>query len=310
METWREIFDPGFLLRNSVYMSLLVGAACPLVGVYLLLRRLIFMGVALPQISSCGIAFAFALHSSNLVPHSEGSENMLAFLGSSVFTLAAILGFSILERRGPSLIEGTLGMAYVLAGAWSILLLVKNPYGEHGLLDRLKGEIISISNADLARTFIAFAIVIIVLFAFQKEFLLVSFDREMAISLKKSVRLWDSLLFLLIGITISIAVLSVGPLVTFGFLLIPPLTAHLFARNMGQLAFMASAIGTVSALTGFCIAYSWDYPVGPTDVALLGVIYGVAFLIKKLPQLRSASVKAPRLLDRTERESSRLGPQS
>src|SRR4051812_23353120 len=98
MDTLREVLDWHFLLRNSVYMSLLVGMACPLVGSYLLVRRLIFMGVALPQISSCGIAFAFALHAWGVVPHLEGGEHTLAFAGSSVFTLSAILGLSILER--------------------------------------------------------------------------------------------------------------------------------------------------------------------------------------------------------------------
>src|SRR2546422_1042622 len=278
MDTLREIFGPDFLLRNSVYMSLLVGLACPLVGVYLLLRRLIFMGVALPQISSCGIAFAFALHAWGFVPHSEGSEHLLAFFGSSLFTLTAILAFSILERRGRTLIEGTIGTVYVLAGAWSILLLVKNPYGEHGLLDRLKGEIIAISDGDLIGTLTAFAVVVVALALFQKEFMLVSFDREMATTLKKNVVLWDGLLFLLIGITISMAVLSVGPLVAFGFLLIPPLIAHLFARNMRQFALTAAGVGGFSAVAGFYMAYKWDLPVGPVDVALLGFVYGLVFL--------------------------------
>jgi len=282
MNTLREIFAADFLLRNSIYMSLLVGLACPLVGVYLVLRRLIFMGVALPQISSCGIAFAFALHAWGLVPHFEGGEHTLAFAGSSLFTLTAILLFSVLERRGRGFIEGALGMVYVMAGAWAILLLVKNPFGEHGLLDRLKGEIISISNADLGWTFAAFAVVVVALLLFQKEFLLVSFDREMAITLKKRVLFWDSILFLLIGLTISMAVLSVGPLVTFGFLLAPPLTAHLFARNMRQFALIASGLGGLSAFIGFCLAYRWDIPVGPTDVALLGIIYVLSFAAKRL----------------------------
>ena len=78
------------------------------------------------------------------------------------------------------------------------------------------------------------------------------------------------------------AVLSVGPLVTFGFLLLPPLTVHLFARNMRQFAVAAAGIGGVSALIGFCIAYRWDMPVGATDVASLGAIYAVAFVVSKL----------------------------
>lgn len=281
METLREIFDPNFLLRNSVYMSLLVGLACPLVGVYLLLRRLIFMGVALPQVSSCGIAFVFAFHTWGMIPHFEESEHTLAFAGSSVFTIAAILLFTMLERRGRGLVEGTLGTAYVLAGAWSILLLLKNPYGEHGLLDRLKGEIIAISDADLFWTLAAFALVVLAFFIFQKEFMLVSFDREMAVTLKKKVVFWDALLFLLIGLTISVSVLSVGPLVTFGFLLLPPLIAHLFASNMRQFTLGAAAIGGVTAMAGFYFAYRWDLPVGPTDVALLGVVYALAFAANK-----------------------------
>src|SRR3954470_18470825 len=105
MDILREILSPSFLLRNSIYISLLVGLVCPLVGAYLVLRRLIFMGVALPQISSCGIAFAFALHAWGIVPHFEGgdahenAEHTLAFAGSSVFTLSAIMVFSILERK-------------------------------------------------------------------------------------------------------------------------------------------------------------------------------------------------------------------
>lgn len=279
METLREVLDPNFLLRNSVYISVVFGLTCPLIGVYLVLRRLVFMGVALPQISSCGIAFAFALQGWGFLPHAHetAGEQSIAFLGSTVFTLAAILLLSLLSKRGRGSVEARIGTAYVLAGAWSILLLVKNPIGEHGLLDLLKGEIIATSNFELLVTAVAFALVIATLFVFQKEFLLVSFDREMAVSLRKSVLGWDAFLFLLIGLTISMSVLSVGPLVTFGFLLIPPLTAHLFARNMRQFTLVASGIGGVTALTGFCLAYRWDLPVGATDVALLGTVYTIAF---------------------------------
>jgi ABC-type Mn2+/Zn2+ transport system permease subunit len=285
MDTLREILGPGFLLRNSVYISLLVGLVCPLVGVYLILRRLIFMGVALPQISSCGIAFAFALQAWGVLPHLHEQEHRLAFFGSTVFTIPAILLLSVLVRRGGGSAEARLGTAYVLAGAWSILLLVTNPLGEHGLLDMLKGEIIAVSAADLQHTVLTFGVVVLVLYLFRKEFLLVSFDREMAITLQKSVLFWDGLLFLLIGLAISMAVLSVGPLVTFGFLLIPPLIAHLLARNMTQFVLGAAGLGVVVAFAGFCIAYRWDLPVGPTDVALLGFLYGLAFAAKRILEL-------------------------
>jgi ABC-type Mn2+/Zn2+ transport system permease subunit len=285
METLREILSPGFLLRNSLYTSMLIGFACPLVGVFLVLRRLVFMGVALPQISSTGVAVALSLPmwlGASQPEHTATTEHALAFAGSTVFSLTAILVLAFLERRGRGLPEGRLGAAYVVAAALSILLLSKNRFAEVGWLDLLKGEIITVSNADLVLTAATLAIVLAVLGLFQKELLLVSFDRDMAVTLGKKVLFWDVVLYLLIGLTVSMAVLSVGPLISFGFLLIPPLTAHLFVRNMRQFAALASVIGGVAAFLGFWLAYQWDCPIGPTDVVLLGIIYALGFAVKKL----------------------------
>ncbi len=285
METLRQILSPDFLLRNSVYTSVLIGLACPLVGVFLVVRRLVFMGVALPQISSTGVAIALSLPlwlGFRPMGHPSESAHALAFVGSITLSLAAILVLAFLERRGRGQPEGRLGTAYVVAAALSILLLAKNPYGEMGWLDMLKGEVITISNFDLALTAGTLALVLAALGFFYKELLLVSFDRVTAITLRKNVVFWDLLLYLLIGMTVSMAVLSVGPLIAFGFLLIPALTAHLFSRNMRQFTTLASLIGGVAAFLGFWVAYRWDLPVGPTDVVLLGVIYGLAWVIAKL----------------------------
>jgi len=285
MEIIYQIFSPDFLLRNSIYTSVLVGLVCPLVGVFLVMRRLVFMGVALPQISSTGVAIALSLPlwiGFNLSEHSSHSAHMLAFMGSIIFSLTAIMVLAFLERRGHGQPEGRLGTAYVVAAALSILLLSKNPYGEIGWLDMMKGEVITISNFDLGLTAATLTLVIAVMGLFHRELLLVSFDREMAMILRKKVIFWDVLLYLLIGITVSMAVLSVGPLIAFGFLLIPALSAHMVARNMRQFMILASLIGGVAAFLGFCIAYRFDLPVGPTDVVLLGFLYAGTWIIARI----------------------------
>ena len=267
------------------WTSVLIGFACPLVGVFLILRRLVFMGVALPQISSTGIAIALSVPMwiGLLQPeHAAHSEHLYAFVGSLVFSLGAILIMAVLERRGTGSPEGRLGVSYVIAAALSIIILSKNRYGEVGWLDLMKGEVITIDNYDLMLTAITLAVVLAVLGLFHKEILFVSFDRAMAATLGKNIVFWDILLYLLIGLTVSMAVLSVGPLISFGFLLLPALTAHLFAANMRQFAVGASAIGGVASFVGFYVAYLYDLPVGPTDVLLLGVIYAVGFVAWKL----------------------------
>lgn len=284
MESLREILDPNFLLRNSVYVSLIVGLACPLVGVFLVLRRLVFLGVALPQISSTGVALALSMHVwFGLFGSAHGEEEKIsAILGSIIFSLAAIFGLAFLERRGRGFMEGRIGTLYVVSVATSLLLLSKCPAAEKGWMELFKGQIIAVSNGDLALTAGVMAVVVAVLHLFRREFLLVSFDREMAVTLKKNVLLWDVGIYLLIGLTISIAVLTVGPLITFAFLLLPPLIVHPFARNMRQFAVASSILGGVAAFAGFWIAYRWDFPVGPTDVVLLGAVYVVGFVGKKV----------------------------
>src|ERR1017187_3684647 len=142
MESLKQILSPDFLLRNSVYTSVLIGFACPLVGVFLVLRRLVFMGVALPQISSTGVAIALSVPMWLRViqpEHAAHSEHLLAFAGSMTFSLGAILVLAFLERRGRGMPEGRLGTAYVVAAALCILLLSKNRFAEAGWLDLLKG---------------------------------------------------------------------------------------------------------------------------------------------------------------------------
>lgn len=285
MESLRQILSPDFLLRNSVYTSVLIGFACPLVGVFLVLRRLVFMGVALPQISSTGIAIALSVPMwlGLMKPeHAEHSEHFYAFVGSTLFSVVAILVMAYLERRGGGSPEGRLGSAYVVASALSIIILSKNHYGEVGWLDLMKGEVITIDNFDLALTGITLALILSVLGLFNKEMLFVSFDRAMAVTLGKNILFWDIVLYLLIGLTVSMAVLSVGPLIAFGFLLIPPLASHQFAKTMRQFTIVASVLGGVSSFVGFWIAYQYDLPVGPTDVVLLGLVYFLAFVARKI----------------------------
>src|SRR6266545_6529825 len=96
-----EMFSPEFLLQHALYASLVIGFVCPLVGVYLVLRRLVFLGVALPQISAAGIAFAYLLHTLgvHLYPH-EAEEQFMVLTGSLLFAVIALIALALSERRG------------------------------------------------------------------------------------------------------------------------------------------------------------------------------------------------------------------
>ena len=94
MNTLVEMLSPGFLLREALIGSVLVGCLCPLVGVYFVLRRMLFLGVALPQLSAAGIALAFLLYRMLVGQHQHlmPSERWLAMLGSLSCTLRGTVG--------------------------------------------------------------------------------------------------------------------------------------------------------------------------------------------------------------------------
>src|SRR5205809_675802 len=271
MDTLLEILNPSFLLRNALYGGLIIELVAPLVGVVLLARRLVFIGITLPQVSTAGVAAAFVWHTYFHGHQSRDvSDFMLALVGSTILTFAVILGLAFLERRGRGLGEGRIGMLYAIAGAVTILLLASDRVTEIGVLSLLKGEIIAIPDIELLILFLGYGAILILLTVFQKELVLVTVDREMAISLGKHVMVWDMLLFGIIGVAISLGVLVVGPLVMFGFLIVPPMIAGRLAIGMRNVSIVAALVGAGIALAGFAAAYRLDWPAGPTVVALAG----------------------------------------
>lgn len=267
MERLLEMLSPDFLLHHALYGTLAVGFVVPLVGVYFVLRRLVFWGVALPQVSAAGLSLAFMLQAFGYTWLSgEGHEKHLAIAVSLAATTAAVLGLAWLERRGRGASEARVGVLYSAASALAILFVAFNAAGETEMASLLRGEIVSLSEHDFHLMLDVLTVAAAALVLFRREFLLVSFDRDMAVALGRPVLLWDGLLFLVVGATVSIGVTTVGPLVIFGFLVIPPMAALPWARGMASLSILSSLFGGASAFVGFYFSYVKDAPLGPTAV--------------------------------------------
>jgi ABC-type Mn2+/Zn2+ transport system permease subunit len=268
-----KIISPSFLLHHALYGSIVVGFVVPLVGVYFLLRRLVFWGVALPEVSAAGISAAFMLQGLGFtfMAGGESGERHLAILGSIIFTGGAIILLTYMEQKG-GVPEGRVGTLYALAAALAILFMAFNPGGEAELLGLLKGEIVTISEGDFHAMLNIFIAITIAMFLFQREFTLVSYDRDMAVTLGRSVLVWDGLLYLIVGLTISLGVMTVGPMVIFAFLVIPPMAALPWARGMASFSLIASFCGGSSAFLGFYISYTHDLPLGPVIVCVAACV--------------------------------------
>ncbi len=272
------MFDAVLLFRDALYGALVIALACSVLGVYVVLRRIVFVGAALAQLSSAGIALALWLGgmgiAASLTSHPIGL--------SLVATLAGVVFFAqggSPRSRLPQ--DATIGVTYAVAAAAGILLVAKAATGEaHDIF--LQGNILGITRAD---TYVLAAIAAPVLLAhvaFYKEFLFVSFDRETARTLGYNVRWWNLFLYLTLGLVIAFAMQFAGVLLVFNFLVLPAVTGLLASRSMRGTFTVAVLSALLAAFVGFCISVPFDLPSGPAIIATSGVLAAVAWLARRL----------------------------
>lgn len=276
----QEFFEVLPLLRNALIAGILIGSLAPLIGAYFVLRRIVLLGVTIPQVSSAGIAFALMVQGLGwfgLSPtHTHGGHG-LPMIGALAFTLVGITVLGLMAHRRPGLADISIGFTFALAGALSFLLLSQSPVAEAHMLNLLKGEIIATSDRELVGTAFFYLLVLASLVIFHKEFLLISYDRDFAVSMRKSVTQYDLLFYVVAGFAVSLCVLTVGPVTTFGYIVLPPMIALLFTRGMSRFFIAASLVGAVASVISLFAGFFFDLPAGPTTVVVLATIYAIVW---------------------------------
>jgi TolB-like protein len=131
---------------------------------------------------------------------------------------------------------------------------------------------------------------------FRRELLLTSFDPEFARTIDRHPLRYDALLYALLGGSIALGVMNVGPLVVFGFLVLPALAALRIAPGIASAFVLSAGIAAVSFVGGFAVAYHADLPAGPVGVAVAAVIWAAIGLAAQLRERRGAVAAAAVLL--------------
>jgi zinc transport system permease protein len=260
------------LFREALYGALVIGLACSVLGVYVVLRRIVFVGAALAQLSSAGIAFALFLGGMGLGGELTRHPVAMALLVTLAGALFFGLGGGTKSGVPP---DATIGVTYAVAAALGILLISKAKSGEaHDIF--LQGNILGITRADTT-VLLAVAVPVLALhILFYKEFLFVSFDPETARTLGYRVTRWNLLLYFTLGLVIAFAMQFAGVMLVFNFLVLPAVTGLLLAKSMGGIFMVAVVSGIIASVVGFGLSVPFDLPSGPAIVAVSGAIAALA----------------------------------
>jgi zinc transport system permease protein len=252
--------------------ALLAGCAtavvCAVIGVYVVLNRIVFLGAALAQLSATGIALGFLVGL-----HTTGLAILLAVVG--------VLALSF--RSGTSRIpaDGLLGIVFSVAWAASVLMVARSAQGAEELNFLLQGNILTASHGDVRLVLGLLAGIIGLHLLCVKPFVFVSFDPETARTLGLRTRFWTILLFASLGTTIALTIHVVGILVVFALLVIPPICGLLLGRRLPSVFLISVGVGLAAVAAGLLLSFHADLPSGPAIVACLGAIVVLARLLRR-----------------------------
>lgn len=247
-----EMFKIPFM-QEALIAGVMIGALCAFLAVFVLLKRIVFVGMALTQISSLGAALGLLVGLSPL-------------LLSLVFVVLGVIALSVCLRGERIPREAIIGAAYATATAAGVVLMAKSPEGESHMLDLLFGNILAVTSTDVLLMAGIFVGVALIQCLFYKEFLISSFDSETAIALGVRAHVWNLLFYLSLGIAIAGAIRVVGVLLVFGMLVIPGLVGLLLCKRLPSVFGVPVAAGVMPVVIGLYISYVMDLPAAPAIV--------------------------------------------
>jgi len=265
-----DMFTQDFIF-NALKVSIVMGLLLSYLGVHVVGRGIVFVDLALGQISMLGVAFA------NYI---EKDPTVIAI----VFTMVGAFMLSFINVKDKRLKqEAIIGIVYAVASAATVLLISKAPHGEADISEVLFGSLFTVTSAQIMIMAGAFGLIGLVHIIFRKKFfeLTEKFENHQAEHIGVF-NLWNFLFYLSIGLAIVLAVRAGGVIPVFSYIVVPPVSAILLTRKKGSLVLIAMLVSIVGSFFGIYFSTHFDFPAGSSVVAILGVIFLAAAGVRLL----------------------------
>jgi len=259
-----EPFTLEFMQR-ALAASLIVGVVCSVLGTFVVLRSMAFLGDALAHAILPGIAIAYLL-GANLV------------VGALLAALVVAFGIGLFSRGGTIREDTAIGILFAAALSLGVLLISSVRTYATDLTHILFGDVLGVTSGDLWLTGGLAALVLAVLILLYKEFVLASFDPVLAHMLGRRPELMRSLMLVLLALTIVVSLQTVGVGLVAAMLVTPAATASLLTRRLPAMMAVAAGIGALSSLTGLYLSYYLDVASGAAIVLTATALFVAAFL--------------------------------
>lgn len=263
-----EMFKLEFITEAFI-ISVITGLVLSYLGVHVVGRGIVFVDLALGQISSLGVAF------SDYIDKGKTSIPI-------IFTLIGAFLLSFINIRDKRLKpEAIIGIIYAIASAVTVMLISKTPHGDSDIQEVLFGNILAVNWSQIKVVAIVFGIIAMLHIVFNKKFFNLTnhYENDQIHSIG-TFNLWNFLFYISIGLSIVFAVRVNGVIPVFSYLIIPAVCAIMLTRNKLILVSIALIISVAGAFIGLNVSYHYDFPAGSSIVAMLGGLFFMVTLIR------------------------------
>jgi len=273
-----------FLAAPFVASLILTGIHAYL-GVHVVERGVIFVDLSLAQIAALGSTIAI------LLPFTGGdAHGPWVYWTGLVFTLIGAAIFSTVRVRHARIPqEAIIGITYAVAAGATILAMSHATSESEHLRDMLVGNILAVSWPEVGKTAALYAAIGAFHYAYRRQFLTISLNRQKAEESGLNVRWWDFLFYASFGFVVTSSVLIVGVLLVFCYLIVPSVAAMLFTDRIGPRLAIGWTMGIVVSALGIYLSVKLDLPTGPAMVCTFGLVLILLALARRLvPRIHRA----------------------
>ena len=260
-----EPFQHAFMQR-AYLAAALAALVCAVVGAFVVLRGLAFMGDAVAHSSLTGVSAAYLLGTS-------------IFWGALAWAIPASLAITYISRRARIRLDASVGIIYAGGFALGIIIISQRSNYTADLFSFLFGNVLAASWTDVALIGAVAGVVLLVLTLVYKELLFTCYDSTMAAASGIPVRFLEYLLPLMVGVTTVAALKTVGLLLVLALLVTPAATASMLARRLPGIMAVSVGVSLASVVAGLYLSFHLDLPTGPTIVLVSTGLFIIAMVL-------------------------------
>ena len=261
-----------FMIRGFV-ASIVIGIVCAVIGTYVVLRGMSFFGDALAHAILPGMAVGY------LVNGASSDALFWWALGAAILAAFGIDSVSKLSR-----IKEDTAIGVIFSGMFALGIALISTVRSYtvDLSHFLFGDILGVTNSDLVLILIFSAVILIIVFLFFKEFLVMSFDPILATTLRLPAGFLDKLLLVLIAVTIVVSLQAVGISMMVAMLITPAASAFLLTKRMPLMMLLASLFATIASIVGLYLSFYLSIASGAAIVLTCTSIFLIVWVVKSI----------------------------